>query len=84
MTCLVNQLFFPIKLSNVTFRANELNASSGLRKSFGRSIACSCVASRTNSKPADEFSASNNNVRISKFVHVNLVGYDGYIVDQGS
>lgn len=68
MSCLVNQLFFPIKLSNVTFRANGLNASSttGLRKSFGlcnsgRSISCSCVASPTNRKPADEFSASNSN-----------------------
>lgn len=74
MTCLVNQLFYPIKLSNVTFRANELNASTGPRKSFGlvnsgRSIACSCVASPTNQKPADEFSASNSNVRILKFVH---------------
>lgn len=64
MSCLVNQLFYPIKLSNVTFRANELNAccTTGLRKSFGlynsgRSISCSCIASPTNRKPADEFSA---------------------------
>ncbi|WOG82286.1 hypothetical protein DCAR_0101449 [Daucus carota subsp. sativus] len=69
MTTLVNQLFYPIKLSNISFRANELHgstASTELRKSFGlcnsgRSIACSCVVSPTNWKPADEFPASKNN-----------------------
>lgn len=78
MTSLVNQLFYPIKLSNISFRANELHgstASTELRKSFGlcnsgRSIACSCVVSPTNWKPADEFPASKNNVRILKSVNL--------------